>query len=290
LCKTPSNTFLPQFNIMNNKLNSFEYEDIIENQNIMPIFYFIENVLSFYNKSQVLLNDFNKNPDLIYSIIIHFFSDCFYLVDILRNDNYIMVLELIKKFILCLRVLIKNKLLNVQYFEKRYLVLKEYWKLTDLKAIDLIKTLFHENLILIKLLSNDIDAEKYNEFYYNYYPMIITQIYSKKLLIDSNFFINNENNVDKLRYFLSSEENLEFIKKHFIFFLRKIMLIRNDIGVNYIKEIFTDVNHEYTYYYESMGISTDLQYFIDKITVLSKNEIDELLNQLILINTKGKYY
>src|SRR5690606_28966047 len=104
--------------------------EVPHNNVVLTLSHFLEKVISTQSKTSFLIGDFkNVNNEKFYEAMKNFFINSLFLTDTLRNDNYDKILDILKDFVLTIRLLIKINYFPCQFFLQRLLDIHRYWKI-----------------------------------------------------------------------------------------------------------------------------------------------------------------
>lgn len=215
-----------------------------------------------------------------YETLKNFFINSLSLLDILREEDYLKTLNIIKIFILSLRMLIKSGSLEFAIFLNRFWNLFYFFKsdfyrtdnIVNFVDNDQITNNFFELLMLIMAFSNTSEFAYFKIIFKHYIPFFLLQFLIKEFFANFNFKTSLENfeknfQVDDLLFMLNSPQYSAEIKKHCNFYLRKLTILTKIHEENF-KEIFIDSfassEEEFLYYTQELGFKPgfDIQDFL----------------------------
>lgn len=304
LCKTMSNNFIPCFDFSNllkmeenpnnsilrgttfaeifNEKNSFKnynfYE--IKQYNLDPnvinsISHFVEKIVSMQSKQNFLVNDFKKKKEqtAFYESMRNFFLNSLNLLDLQRYDDYPRILEILKEFIISLRILIKSEVLDQEFFFHRLITIQNYWNSDFISEenlyynidTDKVSQLLFENVFLCLVLLEESETNFFNILFNHTTPLIFLQFFVLQFYIKFNFKISQEifekNFVmNNFIFIVNSPDYQSQLKEFFNFFLRKIMILKNLFREEKrIKDTFTDIDSEFSYYLEKLNLDKEMK-------------------------------
>jgi predicted transcriptional regulator len=252
---------------------------------------YIEKIISLQMKSSFLLNDFkNKNNQLkYYESMRNFFINSVSLLEILKKDEYDMVLDILKEFILSLRLLIKSNSLDGQIFFSRLLNIQSYWKsdfIVDDNICynidsDKVSSLFLENIFLVLVLLEESELNYLNIIFRHFTPLILIQFFTLQVYIQNSFKISRDNfnkyfTKDNFMYILLSPEYENQIKNFLIFYLRKALMLKNIFKDNkkvkdFNNEDSNNLNSEFIYLMQELGMKIEGDFKISDLFKKDEN-------------------
>lgn len=270
--------------------NNFNYISPEEGV-INSITNYVEKIISLQMKSSFLLNDFKNKTNQIkyYDSMKNFFINSVSLLEILKKDEYDIVLDILKEFILSLRLLIKSNSIDGQIFFSRLLNVQTYWKsdfISDDNICysidsDKVSSLFLENIFLILILLEESELNYLNIIFKHFLPLILVQFFTLQVYIQNSFKFSTENFnkqyiADNFIYILHSPQHEKLIKNFLIFYLKKAVLLRNifkeNKNINLLNnEESQDINYEFNYYMQELGFKIDADFKISDLIKKDEN-------------------
>jgi hypothetical protein len=266
LCKNGSNISLADLNFF--KIKKFKK---IDESLVISLSHFIERVVSLQTKNSFLISDFQKdnNASKIYDLLRNFFLNSINYLDILRNDEYERILDILKEYVLALKVLVKYNILDSQVFFNRLLQIQFYWN-TEFSNednfssnidSDKVSQLFLETIFLILVLLEESELNYLNVIFKHTFPLILIQFFVLQMYINSDFKMNNDKfkedfKIDNLMFMLISPEYNKPLKNFFIYYLRKAVILKYIFKKDKkIRDSFIDVEAEFDYYCKELNLS-----------------------------------
>jgi hypothetical protein len=247
--------------------------DVPNNNVIHALSHFIEKIVTIQSRSSFLLNDMKDdgNNEKFYEAMKNIFINSLYLTDILRHENYDVTLDILKDYLLSLRLLIKTKHFPAKLFFTKMLDIHKYRKsgfITNEKLIynienDKVSSVLFENIFLIILLLDESEFDYFHIVFKHFVPLIMIQFFIIQFHTSFSMKVEKETfekkfSIDNFFFMLNSPQFAQPIKKHLNFYLRKLALLKNIFKDNKrIKDNFSDIDSEFSYYCEALNFGPD---------------------------------
>jgi hypothetical protein len=247
--------------------------DVSNNNVIHALSHFVEKIVSIQSRSSFLIQDIKDptNNEKFYEAMKNIFINSLYLADILRHENYDTTLDILKEYLLSLRILIKTKYFPAKFFLIKMLNIHKYTKsefIRNEKLIynienDKVSNVLFENIFLIILLLEESEFNYFHIVFKHFIPLILIQFFiiqfhnSFSMKVEKETF-EKKFSIDNFFFMLNSPQFAQPIKKHLSFYLRKLTLLKNIFKDNKrIKDNFNDIDAEFSYYCEALNFGPD---------------------------------
>jgi hypothetical protein len=343
LCRTMSNSFIPLIDFQDlikydntsfylkgvtfaelflyykelNEGSEISY-NIYENYNIEmfngnvihTLSHFIEKLITVQSRTSFLLkdlNDVNNNNERFYEAMKNIFINSLNLTDILRNEAYDNALDILKDYLLCIRILVKTNHFQARFFFNKMLDIHRYWKtefighenIVNNIENDKVSNILFENVFLMLVLLDESEFNYFNIVFKHFVSLILIQFFI--IQFHSNFSIKVEKEIfekkfliDNFFFMINSPQYAQPIKKHMNYYLRKLTLLKNLFKDNKrIKDNFNDIDSEFSYYCDLLNFGPDykvtdfIQYdenFYPSFWIIKED------NKSLLITLFNEYY
>ena len=259
----------------NSNFNKSEFNEMF----LPSLSYFLENIVSTQLKSSFLISDFkNKiNQEKYYESFLNFFINSLNMLDILKDEDIFSLLDVLKDYLISLRILIKTETIDPQIFFNRLINIQFYWNtdfVTEENIVnnlesDKVSQLFFENLFLILVLFEEKELNYLNIIFRHFSPLFFIQFFLMQLYTNYSYKINlqifqNQFNFVNFMYILMSHEDCASLKTFLLFYLKKICLLKSIFDTQKFSENnktinlnFNNLDTEFEYYMNCVGLNTN---------------------------------
>ena len=227
------------------------------------------------NISENISSDSYHKQEKYYESLKNFFINSLSILDILRNEDFTKTFNILKLFILNLRILIKNGSLESGIFLNKFWNLLYFYKtniyntenLVYYADSDLISNNFFELLMLVLIMANLSEYGYLKILLRQYFPLFMLQFYIKEFYKKFGFQTSIENfekyfGLDNFNIYFNSNQYSSEMKNHFNFYLRKITLMSKIHEQNVYKTFrnsFETIEEEFSYYIKELGFKENFE-------------------------------